>query len=247
MTVQNNRDLQALLRIGQLCGQALQHMLAHVEPGMTTKALDEIGEKFLKKHGAHSAPILAYQFPGYTCISINEEAAHGIPGERVIQPGDMVNIDVSAVLEGYWADTGASMIVPPIRPEYQRLCEFTQTALRRALEMASAGQRVNQIGKFVEKFARKGGYRVLKDLGGHGVGRHIHEPPSIPNYYDKKNRAVLEEGQVVTIEPFLNMGRGVITTDEDGWTLRTPDRSVSAQYEHTIIVTQDQPILLTAV
>jgi len=131
MTIENNRDLRGLMRIGQICGLALQHMLAHVEPGMTTKELDLIGAEFLKKQGAVSAPILAYNYPGYTCISLNDEAAHAVPGDRVIQPGDLVNVDVSAVLEGYWGDTGATMIVPPVRSEYQRLCEHTKGLSRR--------------------------------------------------------------------------------------------------------------------
>ena len=247
MIVSSDKDVKGLMRIGQICGLTLQHMLAHVEPGITTKELDNIGAKFLQKHHAASAPITAYKYPGWTCISINDEAAHGIPGHRVIQPGDMVNIDVSAVLEGYWGDTGASMVVPPIRPELERLCAFTIEALYAGIAQAKANQPLNGIGKAVQAVAQKGGYRLIRELGGHGVGRHIHEKPNVPNHFNPRARMPLKEGTVFTIEPFLNLGRGHIITDRDGWTLRTPDKSISAQYEHTVIIAGDNPILITKV
>ncbi len=247
MVVKNDKELKGLMRIGEICGEALQHMLRHVEVGMTTKQLDNIGAEFLQQHGARSAPILAYQYPGYTCISINDVAAHGIPGDQVIQAGDMVNVDVSAELEGYWADTGASMIVPPQRPDYVRMTEYAKMALNRAIDTAKAGVRVHQIGKAVEQVARKGGYRVLRQLNGHGVGRGIHEKPTIPNTYNRRNRDKLKEGHVVTLEPFFTMGKGDIVQDPDGWTLRTADGKVAVQYEHTVVITNSKPILITKV
>jgi len=248
MQIQNDKDLQAMRRIGQICGQALKLMLDSAEPGMSTKHLDDIGRDFLIKHGAASAPITAYKFPGYTCISLNDEAAHGIPSSnRIIRAGDLLNVDVSAVLEGYWGDTGASMIVPPSRPEYEKLCHATRQALKLSIDMARPGQATNAIGKAVEKLAKRNGYRTLRELGGHGVGRHIHEKPSIPNYYNKRNKDVLQDGMVITLEPFLNTGKGRIKTDDDGWTLRTVDGSVSAQYEHTVVINGDAPILVTEI
>jgi methionyl aminopeptidase len=236
-----------MMRIGQICGLTLQHMLAHVEPGITTKELDRIGAEFLKKQGAVSAPITAYKYPGWTCISINDEAAHGIPGKRVIKAGDIVNIDVSAVLEGYWGDTGASTIVPPENPAYVRLCNFTIEALYAGIKAARANQPVYEIGRAVQTIAKKGGFRIIRDLGGHGVGRHIHEEPSVPNFLNRSAKMPLHEGLVITIEPFLNLGRGRIVTDRDGWTLRTPDKSISAQFEHTVVIAGDNPILVTKV
>ncbi len=247
MTIENDDDLQMLLRIGRICGEAVQVMLKAVGPGVTTADLDAIGAEFLKKHGARSAPILAYKFPGHTCISINDEAAHGIPGPREIQPGDLVNIDVSAELDGYWADTAASLIVPPVSPEADRLCRFTKRALDDAIKVVRAGQPLNLIGKAVERIARKGRYAIIRELPGHGVGRHIHEKPSVFNFYHRKDKTVMHEGMVFTIEPFFSMGSGRIYTGKDGWTLRTVDHSLSAQYEHTVIVTADGPILATAV
>ena len=248
MRIESDEDLRGMQRIGEICALTLKRMLDGAEAGMSTRDLDDIGRDFLHKMGAASAPVRAYGFPGYTCISLNDEAAHGVPRkDRRIRAGDLLNVDVSAVLEDYWGDTGASIIVPPARPELVKLCRATRRALDLCIEMARPGQRTNRIGRAVEKFARRQGYRTLRELGGHGVGRHIHEAPSIPNYYRRRNRDVLEDGMVVTLEPFLNAGRGRIKTDDDGWTLRTIDGSFSAQYEHTVIINGDAPILVTEV
>ena len=247
MTIDNEKDLEALLRIGQICGLALKTMLEKVEPGMTTAQLDDIGKAFLMHHNARSAPILAHKFPGWTCISINDEAAHGIPGSRQIQPGDVVNIDVSAELEGYWADTASAMIVPPAQQDHKRLCKFTQRALDAGIQATRAGQRLNQIGKAVEGVARRGGYSIIRALPGHGVGRHLHEKPSVFNFYYRRDKTKMTEGLVITIEPFLSLGNGRIYTDDDQWTLRAVDGSISAQYEHTVVITDGEPILVTAV
>lgn len=247
MIVENDKDLRGMTRIGQICGLTLKHMLSHVEPGISTRQLDQIGAEFLKSHGAASAPITAYKFPGWTCISINDEAAHGIPGERIVQPGDIVNIDVSAVLEDYWGDTGASILVPPIRPDWQKLCDTAKRALKEGIAAAKAGAPIYHIGRSVQAVADRGGFNLIRDLGGHGVGRHIHEKPSVPNYNTKRAKEPLRDGLVLTIEPFLTFGKGRIYTDKDGWTLKTTDGQISAQYEHTIIINGDNPIAVTRV
>lgn len=246
MTVENNQDLMGLMEIGRIVALAMQRIAQHLEPGITTGQLDTIGAAFLKKHGAQSAPILAYKFPGHTCISINDEAAHGIPGSRVVQPGDLVNIDVSAEKNGYWADTGRSFAVPPVTPENQRLLDSTEKALDIAIETAKAGVPINAIGKAIEQHARKHGYNVIEELGGHGVGRHIHEKPSIHNHFVRRANRKLTEGLVVTLEPFLTMGARHIYTLEDGWTLKTDDGSLVAQFEHTVVITKGMPIIVTA-
>ncbi|MGJ3241127.1 MAG: type I methionyl aminopeptidase [Anaerolineae bacterium] len=247
MIVQGDKDVQGLKRIGEICGETLKHMLAHVEPGITTAELDTVGANFLKKHGAVSAPITAYQYPGWTCISLNDQAAHGIPGARVVKAGDMINIDVSAVLEGYWGDTGASMLVGDGKAQHRKLLKDTREALYAGIAAVHAGQPINAIGRAIEQIAKREKYRILRQLSGHGVGRHIHESPNIPNYYISRMKQPLVDGMVFTIEPFFNLGRGVIIEDQDGWTLRTPDKSISAQFEHTIIVNGDDPILITQV
>ena len=247
MTIEDEKDLEGLKTIGRICGLALQHMANSLEPGMTTAELDEIGARFLSDHGAESAPIKAYNFPGHTCISINDEAAHGIPGSRIIEAGDLVNIDVSAVKDAYWADTGMSVAVPPTSSKKDRLLKTTRQALDVAINAARAGQRAYEVGKSVERFARKRGYNVLKDLGGHGVGRGIHEPPTVPNYYNRQAREILKEGMVVTLEPFLTLGGRHVVKLADGWTLKTRDNSLVAQFEHTVVITKKKPIVITAV
>lgn len=249
MTVKSERDLARLREIGRIVAQTIEHMAAHLQPGMTTRHLDEIGAKFLKEHGARSAPILAYNFPGHTCISVNDEAAHGIPSDREILLGDLVNIDVSAEKNGFWADAGASYPVGPVTPVKQRLLDTTREALTIALKQARAGNRIYMVGKAVEAFAHDQGYEILEQLGGHGVGRSIHEPPHIPNHYDRNDRNARQrftEGLVVTIEPFLTTGGRFVHTLDDGWTLKTHDSALVAQFEHTIVITRTDPILITA-
>lgn len=248
MQIESEKDLRGMKRVGQLCGSTLKLMLDSAEAGMSTRDLDDIGRDCLRKMGAASAPLQAYEFPGYTCISLNDEVAHGVPRkDRFIQAGDLLNVDVSAVLDGYWGDTGASIIVPPARPDYAALCQTARNALQLAIEMARPGQRANAIGRAVEKYAKRRGYRTFRQLGGHGVGRHIHEKPSIPNFHNRRNREVLRDGMVLTLEPFLSAGRGRVKLGEDGWTLRSTDGSASAQYEHTVIINGDEPILVTKV
>lgn len=247
MTVESEEDLEGLKRIGRIVALALREMKKHVRAGITTAELDEIGAKFLEQHGARSAPVLAYNFPGSTCISINDEAAHGIPGPRVLQPGDLVNLDVSAELDGYYADTAAMVAVPPVSPLQERLVNCTRRALDRAINVTRAGQLLSVIGRTVEHEAQKCGFTTLHDLGGHGVGRGIHEEPhAIPNYYNPFERRRLVEGQVITIEPFLTTGANHVVTQFDGWTLKTADGGLSAQFEHTLVITRGRPLVVTA-
>ena len=247
MSIESADDIKGLLKIGRIVGLAILAMRDALEPGMTTAELDKIGERFLHQNGARSAPQLAYKFPGATCISINDEVAHGIPGSRVIQAGDVVNIDVSAELDGYFADSGMTMPVPPVSAETERLVECARRALASAIDAARAGSRINAIGRAVQVEAERCGYNIIRDLSGHGVGRKIHEKPSVPNYFTNRAKDKLTDGLVITLEPFLTPGAGKIYTADDGWTLKTTDRKPFAQFEHTIIVTKDKPILVTAV
>lgn len=247
MTVESEKDMIGLLRIGKVVGLTLKHMQAAVRPGMTTAELDEIGAEYLKKEGAHSAPIITYKFPGYTCISLNDEAAHGIPGSRVIQVGDLLNIDVSAELDGYFADTGATMPILPISPIKQKLMDCTQNALKKGIAAARAGRPVFEIGRAMETVVKDCGFRIIRDLPGHGVGRKLHEAPSVPGFFNRRANEKLTEGLVITIEPFVSTRANHIYTEKDGWTLKTTDGSPAAQYEHTVIITKGEPVLVTAV
>lgn len=246
MTIESEQDLEGLKRIGHIVAKTMKLMMAYAEPGMTTRELDDYGRKLLEQHGARSAPELAYNFPGATCISINEEVAHGVPGDRVIQAGDMVNIDVSAELNGYYGDTGGSFVVPPIDPIKQRVCDSTQMALNKAMEVARAGRPLNHIGRAIEQVARAKGLRVIKNLCSHGVGRAIHEEPKeIPGYYRPKDTRRLHKGQVITIEPFLSTRSVYVNEGDDGWTLMAAPGNLAAQYEHSMVITDGEPIILT--
>ncbi|NWG17642.1 MAG: type I methionyl aminopeptidase [Chloroflexi bacterium] len=247
MSIESEKDLIGLLRIGRIVGLTLQRMRESLRPGITTGELDTIGAELLRKEGARSAPILTYNFPGATCISINDEAAHGIPGDRVIQTGDLVNIDVSAELDGYFADTGATVPILPVEPLKQKLADCTRSALEKGLAAARAGNRIYDIGRAMENEVRRGGFRIIRDLPGHGVGRKLHEPPSVPGFFNKRANDILKEGLVITIEPFVSTRASHVVAAADGWTLKTPDGSLAAQYEHTVIITKDRPILVTAV
>ncbi len=246
MTIEFQSDIVALQRVGRIVSLVLHEMLDAIEPGMTTGELDAIGAKLLAGFGARSAPQLAYGFPGATCISVNEEAAHGIPGNRVIAPGDLVNVDVSAELDGYFADNGGTAIVPPTTPLKTKLCHATRSALSAALKAARAGQPINQIGNAIQRVASTHQLRVIRNLAGHGVGRAIHEEPEqILGYYEPRDRRVLKEGMVIAIEPFLSTKSRTVFDSGDGWTLVGAPGNLSAQYEHTIIVTRGDPIIVT--
>ena len=246
MTIETQDDVVALKRIGRIVSLTLQRMLGAAEPGMTTRELDLIGQRLLEEHGARSAPKLTYNFPGSTCISINEEAAHGIPGDRIIRAGDVLNVDVSAELGGYFADTGGTTVVPPTTPQKTRLCHATRTALAEAMKTARAGQPINRIGAAIERTAKAYGFKVIENLASHGVGRALHEEPEhIPGYFDPSDTRTLHEGMVITIEPFLSTKSRIVTEASDGWTLAGVKGNLSAQYEHTMIITKGAPIVVT--
>ncbi|ATW23823.1 type I methionyl aminopeptidase [Candidatus Formimonas warabiya] len=247
MTISSDSELAALKKIGNIVALAREEMMKAVKPGITTLELDRIGERVLSSYGAASAPKHEYNFPGATCISVNDEVAHGIPSSKVIREGDSVNIDVSAVLNGYFADTGATVIVEPASALKRELCDCSLSALTKGIRKAKAGTRINQIGRAIYHEAKSKGFTVIRDLTGHGIGRKLHEEPSyILNYFDIRDNRILNEGLVLAIETFVSTGAEHTVEDKNGWTLRTPDKSIVAQYEHTVVVTKGEPIILTA-
>lgn len=246
MTIDGQHDVDGILKAGRVVARVRDAMLDQIEPGMTTAELDRLGSDLLDRFGAKSAPRVTYNFPGATCISINEEAAHGIPGPRVIQAGDVVNVDVSAELDGYFADTGGTIVVPPVASIKARLCHATRLALKHALAEARAGVPINRIGKAIQRTAKAHGFKVIKNLAGHGTGRRLHEEPGdIVSYYNRSDTRRLKLGQVIAIEPFLSTKSTLVTEAEDGWTLLGHPSNLSAQFEHTIIVTRGAPIVAT--
>ncbi|WP_342567052.1 type I methionyl aminopeptidase [Psychrobacillus sp. FSL K6-4046] len=248
MIVKTNEELEMLKKIGHIVAEVRDAMKVATKPGVTTKELDEIGGKLFKDKGAVSGPMGEYDFPGYTCISVNEEVAHGIPGSRVIKEGDLVNIDVSGSYEGFFADTGISFVVGDGYEDKEKLCRVAESAFNRAMTKVKAGSRLNQIGKAVEREAKENGLHVIMNLTGHGIGKSLHEAPQhVLNYYDAWESTILKEGMVLAVEPFISEKAEHIVESGDGWTFVTPDKSLVAQIEHTVIVTKDQPIILTKI
>lgn len=246
MTVESQHDVDGILNTGRVVARVRDSMLSAVEPGMTTAELDALGNELLDRFEARSAPRVAYGFPGATCISVNEEAAHGVPGRRVIQAGDVVNVDVSAELDGYFADTGGTIVVPPVTSIKARLCHATRMALKQALAAARAGAPINRIGRAIQRTAKSHGFKTIRNLAGHGIGRSLHEEPEgIVGYFDRRDRRRLKLGQVIAVEPFLSTKSTQVTEAADGWTLIGHPANLSAQYEHTIIVTKGAPIVAT--
>jgi methionyl aminopeptidase len=246
MSITTAEQLEKLRACGQIVAKALRAMAAQIRPGITTAELSEIGAKILAAHGAHSSPPAVYNFPGDVCISVNDEVVHGIPGNRAIQPGDLVKLDLTAEKDGYHTDSAVTVEVPPFSSQAHNLAHCAEKAFRQALQVAKPGNRTKDIGRAVDREVRRRGFQVVPELGGHGIGRTIHESPSVPNYADPQARVLLTEGLVITIEPIIAAGTGKISLDPDGWTVRTADGTLSAHYEHTLVITKGEPLLLTA-
>ncbi|KIX91248.1 methionine aminopeptidase [Staphylococcus microti] len=247
MIVKTDEERQALLEIGAICAKVRDAMQAATKPGVTTKELDNIAKEMFEAEGALSAPIHDENFPGQTCISVNEEVAHGIPSQRVIREGDLVNIDVSALKNGYYADTGISFVVGETDdPMKQQVCDVAEEAFEAAMAKVKVGSKLSQIGKAVHATARKNGLKVIKNLTGHGVGQSLHEAPAhIMNYFDPHEKTLLKEGMVLAVEPFISSNASFVTEGKNEWAFETSDKSYVAQIEHTVIVTKDGPVLTT--
>ena len=246
MTIENDDQLQRLRAIGNLVARTLAAMGKALEPGMTTKELDDIGRALLEKEGARSAPEVTYNFPGATCISVGPDCAHGIPDSTVVKPGDLVNIDVSAELDGFFGDTGASFAVPPTSQRIERLCRDGRRAMWAGIKAVKPGRPLNDIGRSIEAFAKRNGYSLVRNLASHGVGRSLHDDPDeIPTWYEPRDKRRIPEGLVFTIEPFLSLGADWVEETGDGWTLRPPGREPTVQYEHTLVATRNGPVVVT--
>lgn len=248
MSISSTADWHGLQRAARVVREALDALEQALVPGITTGELDRIAAGVLARHRARSAPTLVYGFPGSALISVNDEVVHGVPGSRRIAAGDLVSLDVTIEKDGYVADAARSVVAGAEVSDRtaRRLVACAESAFQAALAVATAGARVNAIGRAVEREVRRCGFSVVRGLSGHGVGRTIHEPPDVPNYYDPLQRDVLTEGLVLTIEPMISAGSPHVFTDRDGWTVRTTDGSLAAHHEHTIVITRDHPVVLTA-
>lgn len=246
MTIRDEDDLEKLKEAGRVVARTLSAMGKALEPGITTRELDDLGRKLLEEAGARSAPEVTYNFPGATCISIGPDVAHGIPGEQRISAGDLVNIDVSAEVDGVFADTGASFAVPPATAKIERLCRDGRRAMWTGIRQVKAGARLSDIGTAIEGFAKKNGYSLIRNLASHGVGSALHEEPTeIATWHEPRDRRTIHEGLVFTIEPFLSLGGDHVVEAGDGWTLRPPAGQPTVQYEHTLVATRRGAVVVT--
>lgn len=245
MLIKNKAELKGIAAAGQAVAITLKKMREFTKPGISTKELDDYGLEILKSFGANSAPMKDYEFPGCTCISVNNEACHGIPkADKIIKEGDLVNIDVSAELNGFYGDNGGSFIVGEDKQNLQHLVDASKEILLLAIPKIKSGIKVAEVGGFIEKEAKKRGYTVIRNLCGHGVGRSLHEEPSeIPCFNDKRNKLRFQKNTVVALETFISTKDKKVRQLDDGWTYVT-DGFVT-QHEHTIVVTDGKPVILT--
>ena len=246
MSISSDKELAGMRQVGALVRDVLAHLRRRLEPGMTTAELDAEALRFLTSRGARSAPQMQYRFPGATCLSVNDEIVHGVPGPRVVQRSDLVKIDVTAELDGFIADAAISVPMPDAPEEARRLADCAREAFAGAMAAVRAGGRVSGIGAAVDRAVRARGYRVVRELTGHGVGRAIHEPPDVPNFAVAGRQDRLHRGLVIAVEPIIAARSARPVTDPDGWTLRTHNGALAAHFEHTVVVTQGEPEILTA-
>jgi methionyl aminopeptidase len=245
MSIKSQAELKKLQAIGRIVRMTLDEMSAAVHPGTTTGEIDSVGAAALAKYGAESSPPKVYGFPGTACISVNDEAIHGIPGSRTIAEGDLVKLDLTAEKDGFVADAAVTVRVGTVSATADALTRCAESAFRQALKVATVGNRVYEIGRSVEREVWRCGFSVIKELCGHGVGRTIHEEPCVPNHFDPRFRTKLTDGLVITIEPIISAGNGSAHLQPDKWTVCTTDNSLAAHYEHTIVITKGAPMLLT--
>lgn len=246
MTVENEEQLERLRAIGVIVARVRDAMGAALEPGMTTKELDDLGRALLEKEGARSAPELTYNFPGATCISICPNIAHGIPGDEQMQRGDLINIDVSAEKDGFFGDTGASFVLGEPTAKQARLMRDGKRAMWAGINQVRADAPMRGIGKAIQAFADKNRYTLIRNLASHGVGASLHEAPeSLPTWWEPGEKRRLHEGLVFTIEPFLSMGSEWAVEGDDEWTLRADTAQPTVQYEHTLVATKNGALVLT--
>lgn len=246
MSINGPEELEGMQAAGAVVRAMLEAMRDEVRPGISTAELDAVGAGVMREHGAQSAPAMVYQFPGVSCISVNDEAVHGIPGPRALQDGDLVKLDVTIEKDGFMADAALTVPVGEVTEERQNLIACAERAFAKAMLVARSGFRVWEIGQAVEREVRRSGFAVIRELAGHGIGRTIHEAPRVPNYADTRDNQVLTEGLVITVEPIIAAGSGKVFVAPDKWTMITADHRASAHYEHTIVITKGAPMVLTA-
>lgn len=248
MSITKETELIGMKKVSDAVAYTLKEMKDHAKPGMTTKELDDFGAGILQEFGANSAPYMTYQFPGWTCISVNKEFCHGIPSDKkILREGDLINIDVSAELDGFWSDNGNSFVLGEDIHQHQKLVDASKEVLQEAIDNIRGGVKIADIGHLMETEAKKRGYKVIKNLGGHGIGRGLHEEPGeLLNYKNRFDQRRFKKNSVVAIETFISTASSYTVELSDGWTMVGNKGGFMAQHEHTIVVTDGKPIILTA-
>jgi len=246
MSITTTSEWNGMREAGRIVRLVLDALESHARPGITTGELDALAASLLGDNHARSAPAVVYNFPGTVLISVNDEVVHGVPGARRLTRGDVVKLDVTVEKDGYMADAARTVLLEGAGDRAVRLRACAEAAFAQAMTVARAGTPVSAIGRAIETEVRRRGFSVIRDLAGHGIGRTIHEEPSVPNYFNARQRDLLTEGMVVAIEPIISAGSWRVVEAADGWTIRTLDGSLAAHYEHTVVITRDAPVLLTA-
>ncbi len=244
--LKSQAEIDKMRRSGQLLKMVLEEVISIVKPGITTAELDSVARKRIEEGGAIPAFLGYHGFPATLCISVNEEIVHGIPSGRVLNEGDIASIDCGLVLDGFYADRAHTAAVGNISETARRLLEVTPKALAAGIEQMRPDTRLGTVSNAIQKVVEENGFTVVRDYTGHGIGRAMHEPPQVPNYGSAGTGMRLKAGMVLAIEPMVNVGTWKTKTLRDGWTVVTADGSLSAHFEHTIAVTEDGPLVLTA-
>lgn len=248
IVLKTTRELSLMKEACVISAGALKAAGAAVEPGVSTEEINRIAHNFITKNGAIPTFKGYNGYPAATCISINDEVIHGIPSKkRIIRAGDIVSIDVGATLNGYVGDNAATFAAGDISPEAQRLCDTTRESLYEGIKAAVAGGRIGDIGSTIQRYCEERGFSVVREFTGHGVGKQMHEDPSVPNFGTPGRGVRLLPGMTIAIEPMINMGGAGIRQLPDGWTIKTKDGSLSAHFEHTVAITADGPVILTMI
>ena len=248
IVLKTTKELSLMKEAGAVAAGALKAAGAAVEPGVTTEEINRVAHNFIVKSGAIPTFKGYNGYPAATCISINDEVIHGIPSKkRIIRAGDIVSIDVGATLNGYVGDNAATFAAGDISPEAQRLCDTTRESLYEGIKAAVAGGRLGDIGSTIQRYCEERGFSVVREFTGHGIGKQMHEDPSVPNFGTPGRGVRLLPGMTIAIEPMINMGGAGIRQLPDGWTIKTKDGSLSAHFEHTVAITADGPVILTRI
>ncbi len=247
MVIRKSRDeLDKMRRAGLIVAETLRELRGMVEPGITTRQLDAHAEKRIRSAGAYPTFKHYRKFPASICASVNDEVVHGIPSDRKLNEGDIIKIDCGATLDGYVGDAAITIPVGKILPEIEKLLEVTRASLFRAMEKMVSGNRLYDVSYAVQEYVEENGYSIVRDFCGHGVGQQMHEDPQVPNYGRPGTGPKLKDGWVLAIEPMVNFGTHEVKVLEDGWTVKTKDGKASSHFEHTIAVTEDGPVVMTA-